>query len=167
MSLTADNSVECRRIGIDDWRLWRKLRLEALEESPYAFSAKLADWQGAGDTEERWRNRLSTVPFNVVAGLNQSAAGMVSATALESNGTIELISMWVAPAARGRGVGDALVQAVIEWGREQRASRIVLGVTGNNGHAVALYRRHMFADVAPVSTVHSGFACERHMIRDL
>lgn len=54
----------------------------------------------------RWRARLSTVAFNVVANLNGMPAGMVSATVANQDATIELISMWVAPFARGHGVGD-------------------------------------------------------------
>lgn len=42
----------------DDWRLWRELRLAALADAPDAFLSRLADWQGAGDTEARWRARV-------------------------------------------------------------------------------------------------------------
>jgi ribosomal protein S18 acetylase RimI-like enzyme len=101
------------------------VRLEALGQAPDAFSSKLADWQGEGDTESRWRTRLSAVPFNIVSYLDSTAAGMVSATAPE-DGTIELISMWVAPFARGRSVGDALLAALKAWAEEQEAARIKL-----------------------------------------
>ncbi len=98
----------------------------------------------------RWHARLSMVPFNVVADFNGTAAGMVSATAPNEDRTIELISMWVAPFARGHGVGDSLVTAVIEWARGQRAARIALAVVESNERAVALYRRHRFVDAGAV-----------------
>lgn len=126
------NEINLRKIGINDWPLWRKLRLEALEEAPYAFGSTLADWQGQGDTEARWRGRLSDVPLNIVAEWQKTAAGMASATAPNRDGSVELISMWVAPFARGHGVGDALVDAVIEWAREQQASRVALAVFEGN-----------------------------------
>ena len=122
------HEIRVRSIGIDDWPLWRSLRLQALEEAPYAFSSRLADWQGRGDTEARWRGRVSDVPLNIVAELQEAAAGMASGTAPNPDGSVELISMWVAPFARGRGVGHALLNAVIEWAREQQASRVALGV---------------------------------------
>src|SRR5690349_14341050 len=109
MTRPFQNEIHLRRIGIDDWALWRKLRLEALAEAPYAFGSTLADWQGQGDTEARWRGRLSDVPLNVIAEWQETAAGMVSATAPDPDGAVELISMWVAPAVRGYGIGDALV----------------------------------------------------------
>lgn len=167
MTPSPENAISLRQVGSDDWPLWRKLRLEALADAPYAFSSRLAHWQGQGDTETRWRARLSTVPLNIIAAWNEAAAGMVSATAPSPDGTVELISMWVAPFARGHGVGDSLVNAVIEWARQQRASRISLAVFENNEHALALYRRHGFIDVGAI--VSSSFAAEteRQLVRDL
>lgn len=51
----------------DDWPIWRELRLAALAEAPQAFGSRLADWQGEGDREERWRDRLS-IPGSCNAG---------------------------------------------------------------------------------------------------
>jgi len=158
--------IDLRRVGPDDWVLWRQLRLEALEEAPHAFSSKLTDWQGERDAESRWRSRLSDVPFNIVGYLERNAAGMVSATAPE-DGTIELISMWVAPFARGHGVGNALIRAVTAWSAEQGVARIALVVFENNPHAIALYRRHGFTDYGAIATGGSGFPPERKMICDL
>lgn len=81
MQRSAHFAISHRILNPDDWQLWRNLRLQALEEAPYAFSSRLADWQGEGDTEVRWRARLSAVPFNIIADLNDAPAGMVSATA--------------------------------------------------------------------------------------
>lgn len=150
----------------DDWALWRNLRLEALREAPRAFSSKLTDWQGQGDHESRWRARLSTVPFNVVSYLDRAAAGMVSATALENEAT-ELISLWVTPFARGEGVGDALVTAVLRWATEQRARRITLKVFDRNLPAINLYRRHGFIDGEAVDCTGSASPVERKMLLEL
>ncbi|MFD0888199.1 GNAT family N-acetyltransferase, partial [Streptosporangium algeriense] len=69
--------IELRVLGADDWPLWRELRLAALAEAPAAFGAKLADWQGEGDREDRWRGRLE-IPgsHNVVAVLDGVPAGI-------------------------------------------------------------------------------------------
>src|SRR5215471_15787599 len=132
MTRTSQDEINLQSIGIDDWQLWRKLRLEALAEAPYAFGSKLADWQGQGDTEARWRGRLSDVPLNVIADWREAMAGMTSATAPSPDGSVELLSMWVAPFARGQGVGDALVNAVIVWACQQQASRVALAVFEGN-----------------------------------
>lgn len=136
--------ISLRAIRSDEWCAWRELRLEALRESPSAFSSTLAQWQGEGDIEARWRARLTDVPFNVVADLGGTDAGIASGTALSADGSVELISMWVAPFARGRGVGDALVSAVVQWAREQHAKRVLLAVMPQNARAIALYTRNGF-----------------------
>ena len=146
--------------------VWRELRLEALREAPGAFSSTLAQWQGAGDTETRWRALLSTVALNVVADLDGKSAGMVSATAADRDGTVELISMWVAPFARGRGVGDSLIAAVVEWALERTAARISLAVVESNERAVALYRRHGFRDAGAIDCSGTGVS-EREMVLNL
>ncbi len=155
--------INLRTIGEDDWQLWRQLRLEALQEAPYAFGSTLGDWQGQGDTELRWRKRLKDVPLNVIAHVEKRLAGMVSATSPEVDQIAELISMWVAPFARGRGVGDALVEAVIQWARDRRARRLILDVTGDNHHATALYRRHGFTDEGFIEGSKRGSQVERRM----
>jgi ribosomal protein S18 acetylase RimI-like enzyme len=159
MTRSSPGEVNLRKLCVDDWPLWRKLRLEALREAPYAFGSTLADWQGPRDTETRWRGRLSDVPLNIVAEWQQMPAGMVSATAPDLDGSVELISMWVAPLARGRGIGDSLVHAVIQWAREQQASKVALAVFETNERALALYSRHGFVPI--------GAGPERKLLRHL
>lgn len=136
--------IELRTLTPADWRIWRKLRLAALAEAPGAFGSRLADWQDAG--EERWQQRLA-IPgsVNFIALLDGEPAGMVSGVPGE-DATPELISLWVSPAARGKGIGDRLVQAVAQWARRRDAAALRLAVAEDNDKAVALYRRHGFAD---------------------
>jgi hypothetical protein len=42
---------ELQRLSPDDWRLWWIVRLQALEEAPYAFGTSLSGRQGEGDRE--------------------------------------------------------------------------------------------------------------------
>jgi GNAT superfamily N-acetyltransferase len=140
--------IELGMLTPDDWPAWRELRLAALAEAPHAFGSRLADWQGGRDREQRWRDRLS-IPgsYNVIAVLDGQPAGMASGVPAEdSGGAAELISMWVTPAARGRGVADRLVRAVEDWARQEGAGMLKLAVTEGNDSAIALYRRCGFAD---------------------
>ena len=131
----------------DDWRQWRELRLHALAQAPEAFGSTLAEWQGDGDTELRWRKRLEWAPFNVIALLDNQPAGMASG--IREGDDIEVISMWVEPFARGRGTAEALIEAVASWAREQGAERLVLMVVETNGRARASYRRAGFVEDGP------------------
>ena len=59
--------------------------------------------------------------------------------------TVELVSMYVRPRARGRGVGDALVATVLGWASKRNAATVHLWVTETNAAARALYERCGFA----------------------
>lgn len=134
----------------DGWRLWRELRLAALADAPAAFGSTLAAWSGTGDADQRWRALLREVALNLVLALKGEPVGMVSATAPDSNGRVELISLWVAPAGRGQGLGDEAVRHVTEWARrEHLAGSVALSVKADNGHAIRLDERHGFVDVGP------------------
>jgi ribosomal protein S18 acetylase RimI-like enzyme len=159
--------LRVQRLGVDEWQLWRALRVEALTEAPEAFCATLAQWQGPGDVEERWRARLTTVPLNLIAFLDGEPAGIVSATVLDERSVSELISLWVAPAGRGQGVGEALIAAVLAWARTQDAVGVGLGVREGNAAAIALYSRNGFVDEGGATLVGADGAGERRLIRRL
>ena len=147
--------LELRALDPDDWRLWRELRLAALADAPEAFGSVLADWQGPGDREERWRSRLS-IPggCSFVVLLDGRGVGMVSAVPGDDAGTVELISMWVSPTARGRGVGDLLIRAAEQWAVGRGAGTLRLAVMPDKGGAIALYERNGFVSTGEVGNLH-------------
>ncbi|HVK30838.1 MAG TPA: GNAT family N-acetyltransferase [Nocardioides sp.] len=140
--------LELRTLTPDDWPLWRELRLAALAEAPEAFGSTLAEWSGDGDREDRWRARLS-IPGarDFVVHLDGTAVGMVSGVPTDEARVVELISMWVSPARRGRGVGDLLIRVVEQWAVERGATTLRLAVMQDNPPAIALYERHGFTPV--------------------
>jgi ribosomal protein S18 acetylase RimI-like enzyme len=139
--------IELRVLGPEDWRLWRDLRLTALAEAPDAFGATLADWQGERDQEARWRGRLGIAgSHNVVALAGNRPLGMASGMPADEPDVVELISLWVSPDIRGRGVGDRLIEEVVRWGRRSGATTLRLSVLDDNRAALALYKRHGFRD---------------------
>ncbi|GGN65644.1 N-acetyltransferase [Actinoplanes lobatus] len=144
--------VETRVLAPDDWKIWRELRLAALSEAGYAFGAQLADWSGEGDREDRWRARLA-IPgsINLVAAVDGLPVGMASGVPGDKEQIVELISMYVAPAGRGRGVGDLLVGAVERWARQRGAEVLRLAVAEGNENAWALYERNGFRDTGEIA----------------
>jgi ribosomal protein S18 acetylase RimI-like enzyme len=133
--------IQVRRIGEDDWRAWRDLRLAALATDPDAFGSTLAEWSGPNDLESRWRARLAGSPFSALLELDGRPAGMVGA--FGEGASIELVSLWVAPAARGRGLGEAAIGAVVDFAEDRD---VVLSVRTANAAAIRLYRRCGFTD---------------------
>ncbi|SDZ41831.1 Acetyltransferase (GNAT) family protein [Micromonospora pattaloongensis] len=152
-----------------DWRVWRELRLAALAEAAYAFGSQLADWQGDGDREERWRGRLA-IPgsYNVVAMLDGQPVGMASGVPADQECVVELISMYVAPVGRGRGVGDHLLRAVEQWARQVGARTLRLAVVEGNMNAWALYQRNGFHDTGELGDLMpDGIRREHIMVKNL
>jgi len=75
-------------------------------------------------------------------------------------GEVQLVSLWVDPAARGRGVAQSLIQAVAVWARGVGAGRVVLFVQEANAPGRALYLRAGFrptGDREPVGAGRPGF----------
>lgn len=140
--------IEVRPLTPREWRVWREVRLAALGDAPEAFGSILATWSGEGDTAERWRTRLRDVPLNLVALEDDVPIGQVSGTGLDQEGRCELISMWVAPAARATGVADALVEAVADWAQSLGASAVRLSVRRLNQRAIRFYLRAGFIYVS-------------------
>jgi GNAT superfamily N-acetyltransferase len=54
--------------------------------------------------------------------------------------------MWVDPAWRRRGVGRALLQAVLGWARQRGLRRLALWAPAGSPAAVALYRQAGFRE---------------------
>ena len=158
--------IELHELLPADWQMWRELRLAALAEAPTVFGSRLADWQGAD--EKRWRERLAILgSVNFVALMDGRPAGMASGVPGD-DGMPELISMWVSPTARGKGVGDRLVESVAQWAREQGAAALRLALMEDNEKAAALYRRNGFADVdEPAGPPSDSDHREKAMVKQL
>lgn len=131
--------VVVREAKPDDWEAVRDIRLAALRDAPSAFGSSYA--REAAFTETDWRGRLSSDRVTFLAHLPGLGNAGISGGFEEPAGTAELVSMWVNPAARGHGVGHALIDAVAGWARSRGFGDVHLWVTDTNPHARALYER--------------------------
>ncbi len=55
------------------------------------------------------------------------------------------VEMWVLPAARGVGVGHALMDAALGWARDEDFEKVIFQVFGSNHAAIALALKFGFA----------------------
>jgi len=137
-----------RRLTAGDWAQLRAARLAALAEAPYAFASTLGREQDY--PEELWRSRAGSggtfgawqgaTIVGLATGLPPEAAPPAKTAA-----DWHLVGMWVAPACRGQGVADQLVDAVCEVARQSGAASVTLWVTEVNDRARAFYQRLGFA----------------------
>lgn len=157
------NRLEVRRVTEEDWSDWRTLRLRALAEAPDAFGSRLDQ---VDDRETSWRVRIAATEACFLCFDGDTPVGMVAADPSTADSTtggpttddpatdnLVLQSMFVAPAVRGRGIGRALIDAVVA----HAAGRpVVLGVMPGNTAAIGAYERAGFVHDDSVA----GIACE-------
>ncbi|HVL85620.1 MAG TPA: GNAT family N-acetyltransferase [Pseudonocardia sp.] len=129
-----------RRLGSDEWALLRDLRLAALRDAPHAFASTHA--REAGDTEDAWRERAGAHAW-FVAEAGGEAVGLVAGAARDG-AAAHVLSMWVHPRHRGRGIGAALVAAVCDWAAARAATQVTLWVADGNDAATRCYARAGF-----------------------
>ena len=131
---------EIRRVAPDEWAAFRDIRLAGLADAPDAFAATL-DME-TGYDERRWRERVSRSAY-FLAWDGDRPVGMAGGYGQGSGGW-HVISMWVAPQARGAGLADRLIGAVVRHARGQNAPTLTLWVTDGNDRARAFYQRAGF-----------------------
>jgi GNAT superfamily N-acetyltransferase len=149
--------LDLARLTPATWREYRAIRLAALAEAPSAFGSTLAEARRLRAAD--WRARLAQrVQF--VVRHRGAAVGTVGG--LVEDG-VELVSLWVHPAWRGRGVGDRLVQAVLDWARQEGHAEVRLWVTADNRPAEHLYARHGFVRTGESQPVTPGDPMRREI----
>ncbi|WP_411122994.1 GNAT family N-acetyltransferase [Streptomyces sp. x-19] len=141
-----------RPLAVEDWALYRTVRLAALADAPEAFGSTWESEQAF--TEDRWRERLAR-RNQFVAQDGDRTYGLIGIVPVEA-GRAELVSMWVHPDGRGRGVGDLLVRAALQWAKDHGCPRVELWVAEENDRAERLYARHGFQRTGRVQPVRPG-----------
>jgi GNAT superfamily N-acetyltransferase len=126
-----------RPIVEDDWGDWK-----ALWEGYLHFYRRELSEATSRSTFARLCRKADGM-FGFVATSDTSLTGFAHALLHPSTWSTEgycyLEDLFVAPAARGAGVGQALIEAVVGEGRRRHASRIYWHTQEFNGPARSLY----------------------------
>ncbi len=134
--------MEIRRLAAREELRLRTIRLRALADAPDAFAS--THDEAAALPLNSWTAQLRKIA-TFVAVVDGEDVGLVRGARDDSQADAAwLISMWVAPEVRGRGVGEALIDAVVEWARASGARRVLLDVGDHNQPAIVLYARMGF-----------------------
>jgi RimJ/RimL family protein N-acetyltransferase len=113
------------------------------------FAAVAEERTGIGseppvDVEARTTQFTASIAESIVAVADGQIVGMVHTT-VSRHGFGEL-GMLVDREWRGSGVGSALLQATIDWARDQGLHKLCLEVFTHNTAAIALYRKYGFVE---------------------
>jgi ribosomal protein S18 acetylase RimI-like enzyme len=130
--------IELRRLGAEDAAAYREIRLEALADSPHAFSSTLESEQG--EPLDRFAARLAD---DFVLGAFSGprligVAGFYVQSKPKHRHKGMLWGMYVRPDHRAAGIGRKLVEAIIEHAR-QHVELLQLFVVSDNAPARGLY----------------------------
>jgi GNAT superfamily N-acetyltransferase len=128
--------VAIRRVVPEHWQAFRRLRLAALADAPYAFLTTLAEARVQPD--QLWRDRIADNP-HFLAFADGEAVGMT--VVIPTDAGRHIVAVWVDPAARGSGVIDALIDSAVTWSREQGDPELGLWVVDGNERAERAYAR--------------------------
>ena len=115
----------------------RAVRLAALADSPGAFLKSLAEEAALPDSW--WESLASRSAAGVTGRVFLAPEGRGMAGGHLEGEDVVLWGLWVAPSSRGRGLGRALLSAVVGWARSIGAPRVVLAVRDGVPHAASLY----------------------------
>lgn len=139
-------SLSVRVLAPDDLEAFRALRLECLRLHPEAFGSSFEEEEAAEPAF--WRERLQGGEWTVFGGFVDDAlsglAGLIRDTKRKHAHLATFGAMYVRAAARGTGLGDALVAGALDAARANGIATVFLTVTVGNDVARRLYERHGF-----------------------
>ena len=148
------------RLGEDDWVAFREIRLRSLLDSPDAFGSTFGE--ESSQVEHSWRDwaagrwRGGDAAVFAVRGADAAVGTATGAEYEAEPGVAHVYAMWVAPDARGTGVGRALLEAVADWARDRGCERLVLQVTETNETARRFYAACGFAETGVREPLREG-----------
>lgn len=139
--------IKLVRIEAQSAQTYKAIRLAALKQDPLSFGSTYE--HEALLSDEEWLTRASSLNGDNRAGFfaleDGKAIGLVLCFRDSEDPTVgELISMWVAPVGRQRGVGSDLLKAIRHWAQEHGMQTLRLLVTSLNTIGISFYERNGF-----------------------
>ena len=158
------STVVIRQFKIDEWELYKTLRLNSLIDSPYAFGGTFDTESGRAN--EKWKHRLHTginsaVDLPLLALCENQPAGLAWGKSEQGHIDVStLYQMWVDPTFRGNGIGLALLENIRLWAQNIGSHSLLLGVTLNNGNAYQIYEAFGFEQIGNPEPLREGSSLE-------
>lgn len=173
-------TISVRRVTADDWPHLRDVRLRALRDelAPIAFTVTYAEEAAHGDGF--WRARATAAATsNAIAtflAFDETGRGVASATAIRENAgqpdwagvtveqdQVQVVGVYVEPAARGAGLLGTLVDGLVAWAGDLGIDRVRLHVHTDNARARAAYQKLGFAETG--ESIRLDVGLELEMVR--
>ncbi len=138
--------MEIRRLDPGDASAYRTLRLRALWEYPQAFTSSYAEDETVPPeaSERRLASAHQRFWGAFEGGELCGIVGLECQTRAKNRHKGKVVGMYVAHEQMGRGIGTALMNALVQDARTAGLELLVLTVTEGDSSAVRLYQRSGF-----------------------
>lgn len=139
------SELQVRRLRGDDAAAFKAIRLHGLRLHPDAFGSSFEE-----EADRPLDRTAQALEDSFVAGCERDGvllgvAGLRKGASLKTRHRGVLWGVFVDPAARGLGVGERLVAAILDQARGELED-LILTVSAHNATAIALYQRFGFAE---------------------
>ncbi|MGB5946762.1 N-acetyltransferase family protein [Paenisporosarcina sp.] len=138
--------MEIRKLTSDDAEVYWDLRLEALQQDPEAFATTYEDAISRVNPLKRVESNLdSENSATLGAFIDNELVGVMTIAeegAPKLRHRVNLFAVYVTPKTRGKRVGTALLQEVVEYTKQMpHVEKINLTVVSTNKVAIKLYEK--------------------------
>lgn len=144
------------------WREYKTLRLHALMQDPYAFGrtyeedAMLPDAVWKQQLKDAQEGKTSYMLFAERAGILVGMSGAIIDEGAITQHRAKIISVYVAPESRDKGIGSQLLNALLE--KLSNDPRIVIVYLLVNEHQESALKLYQTANFKQVGTFENAFA---------
>lgn len=153
-------AVSVSPFELEQWHIYRDLRLGALADSPDAFSTMLHEQEDRPD--DYWTERIvsageSDLDLALLATVDLVPAGLSFAKIPTSQrDQAHVFQMWVAPNFRRNGVARKLLNEIATWASKRNALCLVLDVSCGDTPAAHLYSAMGFRTIGQPQPLRPG-----------
>jgi len=141
--------------------------LHAWRDDPHSRAMSLDPRPIGWDEHAAWVRRLLADPDRLQLLAEEGAGGPVGAIRFDRDGREAVVSVVVAPAARGRGLARRLVAVAEAQARRLGSDAVALEVRADNRAARALYARLGYVEVARLPEYYEDGAAGLRLVKRL
>ncbi len=109
-----------RKLDVDDWPIFKQIRLEALSTDPFVFGSNYV--AEAEHSDDVWRDGLNSQDGAIFVLFEGDAPIGMTGIGVKHDGptgtTALLWGSWLAPKVRSRGLSKVFYEARIGWARQ-------------------------------------------------
>lgn len=139
--------ISIRKLGENDWRLLKKIRLKALKSDPLVFGSNYEYESQFAETD--WRSRLQAEDSAIfMLFAKETPIGMTGVSVFwddETGKTAIFWGSWLAPDFRGKGLSKLMYETRIEWARAHpTVRRIIVSHRASNVASKYANQKHGF-----------------------